>query len=271
MKLSRRQFIGLSSLLGLSSCAKMKPKGLANFVPFTGEKGPLVFAAVNDLHVLDAKSTAIVNRAVKQINEDPEIAFTVILGDIATEGRLQELRLALQCFDKLEKPWFAVPGNHDVHTSSEDPYVNYSQTFGDTQWSNEDEGWLFIGLDTCNGSASDVTVPPERIDWLRGVLKRTHHERPIALFTHHPFNPHTKAYRVANADEVIDVFKTHKLKLVASGHYHGNQAEVRDGILFTTTACCSSTRGNFDKTEEKGYRRFSLDGDAIEHAFVEVH
>jgi predicted phosphodiesterase len=127
-----------------------------------------------------------------------------------------------------------------------------------------------MGIDTCNGTASDVTIPPERLEWIEKQLRKLKAERPIALFTHHPFNPNTKAYRVKNADETLALFANHNLKLVASGHYHGNQVEERNGILFITTACCASTRGNFDNTEARGYRIFRLDGDTIAHEFVEV-
>ena len=66
------------------------------------------------------------------------------------------------------------------------------------------------------------------------------------------------------------VFAGHNLKFVAAGHYHGNQVEEHNGVLFTTTACCSTTRDNFDETPEKGYRLFHVTKDAIETEFVAV-
>jgi len=274
MRLSRRQFIGLLGGLGLSSCSSLgldevKAERFKPNIHF-GKEGPLTFAAINDLHVLDAKSTAIVNRAVHHINEQPHIHFTVALGDVATDGKLQEINLVNTCLDKLQQPYFCVPGNHDVDLAASNIYANYERAFGACPWTEGEEGWRFIGLDTCNGAASDVTVPHERMAWLEAHLKKIKPERPIALFTHHPFNPNTKAYRVQNAEQVLDLFSGHNLRLVASGHYHGNQVEERNGILFTTTACCSSTRNNFDGTPAKGYRLFRIEGDRIEHEFIEV-
>jgi 3',5'-cyclic AMP phosphodiesterase CpdA len=269
VKLSRRQFFGLAGALGLSSCARKKQDSLKTLFP-DARKNILVFATINDTHVKDANSTAIVQRAVRQINADKAVDFTVVLGDIATDGKLVEHRLAEACFSRLEKPCFFVPGNHDVLPLGSEAYRPYRQVFGETQWREEDEGWAFIGLDTCNGTSSNVTVPPERLDWLDGMLKKIKKNRPIALFTHHPLNPNTKNYRIANADEVIARFSEHNLKLVTSGHYHGNQVEISDGILFCTTACCSSTRGNFDKTLEKGYRRYRIKNQEISHDFLTV-
>ena len=267
MKLTRRQFIGLLGAFGASSCARLK--GLD--VPLVhGDDGTFTFAAINDIHVLDARSTAIVNRAMQSINGNRDVQFTLALGDLATDGKLSELCLAKGSLDKLERPWFVVPGNHDVDPTCANIFGNYEKNFGDCTWTEEDEGWVFIGLDSCEGTGSNVTVQPERLAWLDKQVKRIKPGRPIALFAHHPFNPHTKAYLVKNADEVLGMFSGHNLKLVACGHYHGNQVEEQDGVLFTTTACCSSTRGNFDGTTARGYRLFHIDGESIESEFVEV-
>ena len=259
MRYSRRQFMGLVGLAGLSGCSR----GL-----FAG--GRFSFVAVNDLHVLDQTSTAIVDKAVAQINADPRVAFTAALGDLATDGKEAELTLVKASLSNLQQPCFAIPGNHDVSGVPAEHYQQFETAFGVKEWQEAEKGWVFIGLDSCNATSSNVTIPDERMAWLQAQLKGIAPTQPIALFAHHPFNPHTKSYRVKNADDVVALFKGHNLKLVAAGHYHGNQVEEREGILFTTTACCSSTRGNFDKTPAKGYRLFHIDGDAITSEFVEV-
>jgi predicted phosphodiesterase len=273
MKFSRRQFLGLASALGLASCAKVKKAvpdvNLRRLTPSFGG-GDFTFAAINDVHVLDAKSIGIVNEAVKSINADERVEFTVVLGDIATDGRYEELSLAKVSFDRLEQPYFAVPGNHDVHVKAKDIFGNYKSTFGPIHWDEGEEGWLFIGLNSCQEAKSDVVIQPDELAWLENNLKKVNRDRPIGVFAHHPFNPHTKAYRVENADDVLAMFTEHNLKFVAAGHYHGNQVEEQDGILFTTTACCSTTRDNFDKTSEKGYRLFHVTDSAVETEFVVI-
>jgi len=273
MRFTRRQFLGLTAALGLASCAKVKKIvpdiNLARLKPSFGG-GNFTFAAVNDLHVLDTKSAGIVNEAVKSINSDKRVQFTVVLGDISTGGRYEELKLAKVALDRLEKPCLAIPGNHDVDMKAKDIFGNFTTACGPVHWDEGEEGWLFIGLNSCEGSESDVTIPPSELDWLGKTLGKVNRGRPIALFAHHPFNPNTKAYRVKNADDVLGMFAQHNLKLVAAGHYHGNQVEEQNGILFTTTACCSSTRDNFDKTPEKGYRLFHVVDETIETEFVVV-
>lgn len=263
MQVTRRQFIGLTAGLGLSA-------GLGFSLESLGAEGVVTFAAINDLHLRDEASVEIVRRAVADINANPAVAFTVIIGDLGTSGTEKEMTLAQGALDELKAPYFCVPGNHDFDLGADNGYVHYESSFEDRQWQESKTGWVFLGLDTCNGTASDVTIPEDRMAWLSSQLEAINPKQPIALFAHHPFNPNTKNYRVQNADAVLALFKNHNLKLVASGHYHGNQIEERDGVLFTTTACCSTTRNNFDGTIEKGYRVYTLKDETISHRFVEV-
>lgn len=274
MRLSRRQFVGLIGAAGLSGCARLGLDKVADKVKsvdmMPGSPGKLTFAAIGDIHVLDARSTGIVNRAAAMIDANSAVRFTVVCGDLATDGNWPELKLAKSSLDRLQRPYFAIPGNHDVCMKTKDIYANYRKQFDEADWRNENEGWLFMGIDSTNEDKSDVAIRPDQIEWIQKQLGRTNDKRPIALFSHHPFNPNSKAYRVQNADEVIGLFSGHNLKLVAAGHFHGNQEETRDGILFTTTACCSTTRDNHDGTTSKGYRLFHIEGETIATEYVEV-
>ena len=273
MRLSRRQFIGLVGVASLSGCAKLGLNKVADKVKsidvMPGSPGKVTFAVIGDIHVLDGRSTGIVNRAMAMMNATPDLRFTVMCGDLATDGNLTELNLAKSSLDRLKRPCFSIPGNHDVCMKAKDIYANYRKQFPESDWHSENEGWLFMGIDSTNENKSDVSIRPDQIEWIQEQLKKTNAKRPIALFSHHPFNPSTK-YRVQNADEVLGLFSGHNLKLVAAGHFHGNQEETKDGILYTTTACCSTTRNNHDGTTSKGYRLFHIDNESITTEYVEV-
>ena len=263
MNLSRRQFIGLTAGLGISTAA-----GTA--LPAFAEGETLRFVAINDIHVKDQASVEIVIRAVTEMNSIAGLDFVVVVGDLGTDGTRREMMLAESALERLRVPYFSVPGNYDYDLTVGDGYANYDASFGRRQWQVSQTGWAFLGLDTCNETVSEVTIPDERMAWLEQQLKGIAEARPIALFAHHPFNPNTLAFRVRNAEEVMSLFGHHNLRMVISGHYHGNQIEHRDGVLFTTTSCCSTTRANFDGTREKGFRYFELEGPTIRHRFVEV-
>ena len=69
---------------------------------------------------------------------------------------------------------------------------------------------------------------------------------------------------------MLALFAEHNLKAVLGGHHHGNQEEVIDGVLYTTTACLATTRTNFDGTTLRGYRLFYCTQDSITTEFVPV-
>lgn len=264
MSLTRRQFLTLAGLTCTASCARINP--------FNRNDDATGFsvALLNDLHMTDARSAAFLNRAVEGINATPGLRCCLVLGDIASAARLQEFRLAKGALDRLTVPYCAIPGNHDVAPGAKTPYSNYVQNFGDTCWVREESDWIFIGLDSCEGTSSDVAIAQDRLDWLARRLKHINEKRPIALFTHHPLNPHTKSYRVKNAGEVLALFQGHNLRLAAAGHYHGNQEETEAGIMFMTTACCSCTRDNFDGTTKKGFRLIHFKRNEFTVEFVEA-
>lgn len=272
MTVSRRKFLGLSALVGLAGCARIKNSKLGRIAPEFefGDDGILKFATLSDLHMLDSRGAGIVGRAVNQINNDKAIDFTVVLGDLTTNGTLPEANLAQQALGRLVKPYYCIPGEHDYNPGTENHYEFYQRAFKKTQWRESNAGWVLLGMDSCDGTASQSTVTPASMEWLKDQLSHTDKKKPIALFTHHPLSPNTAGERATNADEVLALFSGYNLKLVASGHYHGNQEEERDGVLFTTTACCSATVENDDGTKEKGYRICTMEGESIQHEFIAV-
>lgn len=272
MAISRRNFIGLTALAGIAGCARIENSRLGQLTPEFefGDDGVLKFAVMNDLHVLDARSAGLIGRAVNRINSDPAIDLTVVLGDLTTHGTLPETNIARQALDRLVKPYHTIPGEHDYNPATENPYEFYQRAFKKTQWKMPMGGWALIGLDTCDGSASQTTVSAASLDWLRGQLEHADKKKPIALFTHHPLGPGTPGERATNADAVLALFEGYNLKLAVSGHYHGNHEEEHNGVLFVSTTGLSTASDNDDSTQEKGFRLFTLEGETIQHEFVAV-
>ncbi len=256
-RIGRREFLAVTgTALGCMAAGR----GMAAPAAFS-------FAAMNDLHLqVDENGKALV-KMVDALNARDDLDFIAVLGDLTTTAKAEELALAKTGLDRLNKPHYVIPGNHDTNKGG---VSAYEEVFGPANWRKEHGGWVLLGLNSTEGLGSDVTIASDRLDWLKKEVATIDAATPIALFLHHPLNPHSKSYRVKNAEEVLALFQGHALRLAAAGHFHGNQEERRDGILFTTTACCAGTRGNHDKTTEKGYRLFHCKGDQIETEFVVV-
>lgn len=218
------------------------------------------FAEAADTHVTDTRSVEIVNRGVDSINADSRVDFSLWLGDMTRAADPDEMVLARLALQRLTKPRYVLRGNHDLR-----PGV-FEKEFGKLRQRLDHGGWVFLLIDSNPGDKTPI-VQVEH-DWIREQLKTIDTTIPIVLCTHHPLMPHTKSYLIAGANDVLALFKEHNLKACLSGHYHGNQEETVDGVLFTTTACLSTTRNNFDGTKPKGYRLFHCEGDRITTEFV---
>lgn len=220
------------------------------------------FAAASDIHVTDTRSVEIVNDAVDEINADPRVAFSLWLGDLTQASTADQMVLARLALSRLRRPRYVLRGNHDQSGGF------YQREFGPLRQAIEYGGWKFLLADSNPGDATPMSA--DDLAWLRAELAATDPKTPLVLCTHHPLMPHTRSYRLAGADEVLALFKGYNLKAALSGHYHGNQSEVVDGVLFTTTACLATTRENFDGTKAKGYRLFHCRDGQITTEFVTV-
>lgn len=233
--------------------------------------GPLTVAVINDLHITTPDTTSFPDAAMEAINRDARVALTVVAGDLVGLACKSQMACAAACVGRLTKPFLTLPGNHDMLPIPTRALVEFKRFFGEPHWVRDLGAWTLLGFNSCEGMESDVTVPAEELDWLRARIAETDPGRPVALFCHHPLNPHTQAYRVENAEEILALFSGHRLRVAVAGHWHGNQEEERDGVLFATTVCCSMTRDNFDGTKPEGYRLLHLaDDGGVTTEFVEV-
>ena len=227
-----------------------------------GLKAGFHFAQASDTHVTDTRSVEIINEAVDRINADQSVAFSLWLGDLTRGSTADEMVLARLALQRLTKPRHALRGNHDLAGGL------FEREFGPLRSVVAYGGWKFLLVDSNPGDAKPMSEVDRQ--WIRDRLRETPAEMPLVLCTHHPLMPHTKSLRLAGADEVLAMFSGHNLKAVLGAHFHANQEETDGGVLFTTTACLSTTRNNFDGSKAKGYRLFHCKDGQIATEFVTV-
>jgi len=183
------------------------------------------FAHVSDTHIGSDTAEEDLRRTVKDINADPDLQFVVISGDITEFGSDTELRLAKSIFDGLKKPWYIVPGNHDMNWS-ESGGNSFRKVFGSETFATKHNGVLFLGTNCGpNMRMSPGQVPRENLVWLDSVMKVTPITTPIIFVNHYPLNS-----SLNNWYEVMDKLKTHNTQLILCGHGHSNQHYNFEGI-----------------------------------------
>ncbi len=184
------------------------------------------FAHVTDTHVGCQSGAEDLSLTVKDINRQTDIDFVLLTGDITEFGSDTELLQARKIIDRLNKPWYIVPGNHDSKWS-ESGNNSFVKTFGSERFSFLKSGIQFIG--TASGPNMRMApglVPREQILFLDSVL--THLElpgQPVIFVNHYPLDE-----SLANWYTVIDLLKKVNIKATLLGHGHTNKLYNFEGI-----------------------------------------
>ncbi|WP_139307941.1 outer membrane protein assembly factor BamB family protein [Pontibacter flavimaris] len=191
-----------------------------------GKAQSFKFAFVTDTHIGGNTAEEDLRRTVNDINTNDSISFAVITGDITEFGSDQELKLAKQVLDGLNKPWYIIAGNHDSNWS-ESGSNSFRTVFGAETFSFTHNGFLFAGTSSGpNMRMGPGQVPRENMVWLDSVLTHMQDpQMPVIYLNHYPQDS-----SLNNWYEAIDLLKKRNVHLIMHGHGHGNRRFTYDGI-----------------------------------------
>ena len=206
------------------------------------------FALLTDLHISTSnpKPMEDLQRSIEEINQNPNIEFVVVTGDLTESGDRASIEAVKAALDGLKVPFYAASGNHET-TWSESGVMDFTRVFGDSRFAFSHNGMYFIGFNS--GPVirmADGHVAPQDIAWLKHNLDSVSAagEAPIFVFTHYPL----RNGDVDNWYDVTDVLRQHNVQCVLGGHYHRNLLFDCDGIADVLN------RSNLrDKDEVNGY------------------
>ena len=109
------------------------------------------FVVLNDLHYLDKRCTPWHEGVVKQIKAPKEkVEFCLLVGDLAENGKAEQLDPVRTIYKGLDLPLHVVIGNHDWQAEKD------RKAFDDlfpkaTNYFFEHGGWQFVGFDSTDG------------------------------------------------------------------------------------------------------------------------
>lgn len=233
---------------------------------------PTKILSLGDMHITDDKSIAYPRKVIEAMNAEGG-DLVLVCGDLAKDGLRSELEIAKGVLDEFKMPYYPVVGNHDALYRGEKEETLFSEVFSLKQnnYHFVKNGIHFIAIDHgCGKAFNKNSVRPAAMAWIKETLTGIDENEPIVFFSHYPFGEGVR-YQTPNSKEVLALFDGKKLLAMISGHFHGNTERRENGILMTTTACCSGTRGNHDGTKAKGYRVFHVDNKMnVTTEFVEV-
>jgi outer membrane protein assembly factor BamB/predicted phosphodiesterase len=184
------------------------------------------FAWLTDIHIGYPTASEDLMQSVKDINSLDSIDFNIISGDITATGTFQELTEAKTILDKLNKPYYIIPGNHDTKWS-ESGCTDFIKLWGNDRFSFEFDNFLFVGLHQGpRMKMADGYFAPEDLRWFDSLFKtKTDSIKPLIFITHYPLDE-----GIANWYEMTERLKNLNTKLVLCGHGHQNKVYNFEGI-----------------------------------------
>ena len=208
------------------------------------------FAWLSDIHVGYPTAAEDLQRSVTDINSSDSISFTIISGDITATGTLEELTLAKQVLDNLEKPYYIIPGNHDTKWS-ESGCTDFIKLWGNDRFNFEFDRFLFIGLhEGPRMRMADGHWAPEDLRWFDSLnVSLPNSNQPIIFVTHYPLNDEIDNWYV-----MLDRLKNANTKVALFGHGHRNKIfdfESIAGVMGRSNLRANEKTGGYNIAEIK--------------------
>lgn len=260
------------------------------------------FVFCTDIHVQPERNAVQgFTQAIDTINK-LQPAFVLTGGDLImdalgqTYGRADSLyNLYVDVTKKFEMPVHNTMGNHEIYgiyerseaDTSHPEYGEkmYEKRLGKSYYTFDYEGWKFIVLNSIEDTKRSKyigLINVKQIEWIKEELAKTDSKTPIVLSTHIPFITafmqkyygstvaNDSSLVVANAKEVIDLFRGYNLKLVLQGHLHTVEDIFIDGIHFITGGAVSAawwTGPNMGF--EEGFMLITVKGENFDWKYVD--
>lgn len=210
----------------------------------------MLIAQISDIHIAGpgkktyniAPMAENLASTVDHINQlDPIPDVVIVTGDIAMCGLEEEVDRAARILDKLQMPYYVVPGNHDDRStlwSVMGKKACPSMVDGFINFVIDDYDVRLIGLDSTVPGEPGGEICAKREAWLNAQLAQNP-EKPTAIFMHHP--PVKCGVLETDEDgfEGVDRFasvidKYTNIERIICGHIH-LQANVRwHGTVIST-------------------------------------
>lgn len=228
------------------------------------------FAVISDNHLAigEPQNTwkmyhynwAILLWAIDEVNSRGDIDFVLVPGDLTKHSEPYNHRLVKKLLDKLDVPYYVVPGNHDVKKSDMPPenwdideFVKAYQGCGyqgTDAWYSTDPvpGLHLVGLDSSSdpkfiASWGGAVSPQKQIDWLEKDLAQNKEKTTIVMvhhaLMHHEGKDDPRSY-CENADLIKKILKKYGVQVAITGHLHVTDIAQEDELWdIASPAICS--------------------------------
>ena len=192
----------------------------------------------------------------------------IVSGDFTMRARESEFEQARDFLAKIDKPWLAIPGNHDQPilpiADAIERFTNRFARYGKHIHHSVDSVLQIDGLFVAGLNDNRPILPGgfwsrEQRAWLTEQLSRAPRESAKIVVTHHPLIwQGLKPAGFWNAEDALDFLARGGVDLVLNGHTHVADAEQStQGIVVARAGTASS--GRFRQGNVNAYNLISID------------
>jgi Icc protein len=156
--------------------------------------------------------------------------FAYLPGDNADHGKIKEYELAREGLDRLKLPWFAIVGDHEVHSRSHDNVLHFMmpQAF----YRFEIDSYRFLALDAyASDDPKTFDLSSEQINWLQQELELASAIQPRSVLFLHCYPSELGKFSAP----LRDLIERYSVLLVDMGHTHYNEIANDGRTLYTAT------------------------------------
>lgn len=194
-------------------------------VSFTLHAQDYSFAWLTDIHIGAPNAEQDLMNCVQDINKRSTISFVIATGDIAEKGKDAELTKAKEILDKLNVPYYIIPGNHDTKWSESGNTI-FKQLWKDDKFYFRKGNTALIGMNSgvyWRGGGGHFTA--EDLVWLDSVVSKESKGYELYFYSHHPMDGD-----VHNWFKAINILRKGNIKALFWGHGHNNRLKTIHGI-----------------------------------------
>lgn len=226
----------------------------------------MLIAHISDTHIVrgDKKAYGIADTAknltncIEYINKlEPKVDIALVTGDVTNGGEYKGLAYAKTILDKLNCPYYVIPGNHDTRKGIWQVFKGKACPEKHKEFINyviDDYEIRFIALDSTIPNKPGAEICSIRARWLDKQLSKNL-DKPTIIFMHHPPVKcnilETNKDGFIGADLLGDIVKKYaNIKAILCGHIH-LQAHVNWKNTIVSVAPSTEMRLKLDLSMEK--------------------
>ncbi len=216
----------------------------------------MLIAQISDTHITSAGKKAYgvaptienLKVCIKNINQlIPRPDLVLLTGDITNSSLTKEFEQAFLLLNKLDMPYFVIPGNHDdrikLKTTFGKHCASASTPENFIQYVVDDYDIRLIAMDSTIPKEAGGELCQSRLDWLDEQLAKNT-TKPTIIFMHHP--PVKVGVIEADIDGFIGAKKLGKIiekynniEQIICGHVHLQTHTRCHGTIVTTAPSVS--------------------------------